>query len=78
MSSAIGSVTHAQGVCCALELVIKLEHSRVHTLHARFICIYTEMKVSTCTIDDPYLHIVLGCAHEQKAHGLHWIGVAKA
>ena len=27
----------------------------------------------TCTsVDDLYLHIVLGCAHEQKIHGLQW------
>jgi hypothetical protein len=26
--------------------------------------------------DNPYLRIVLGCAHEQKAHGLGSIGVA--
>jgi hypothetical protein len=43
---------------------LKLELSRAHTL---------------TVADNPYLRIVLGCAHEQNAHGLQWvvsIGVA--
>ena len=25
------------------------------------------------SVDNLHLHIVLGCAHEQKAHGLQWL-----
>jgi hypothetical protein len=49
-----------------------------------FTCISasTSINFENCSAyasDDPYLRIVLGYAHEQKAHGLYWvesIGVA--
>jgi hypothetical protein len=37
------------------------------------------MRAAAPVADDPYLCIMLGCAHEQKAYGLEWaesIGVA--
>jgi hypothetical protein len=37
------------------------------------------MRAAVPVPDDPYLRIMLGCAYEQKAHGLQWaesIGVA--
>jgi hypothetical protein len=54
-----------------------------HIPRARYICIdiYLHRDESLYWADDPYLQIVLGCAHEQKAHiySLQWvesIGVA--
>ena len=36
-----------------------------------------DLNIELECVDDLYLHITLNyCAHEQKAHGLQWIGVA--
>lgn len=61
-------------------MVPKLELSRVHTLCAA-LSLHTVVHLSAhCSmgvlVDDLYLHIILGCAHEQKAHWVRLMGVA--
>jgi hypothetical protein len=62
-------------LACTVSNCIILELCRAHTPRARCICIQhiqCRDEISTATMpvaDDPYLRIVVGCAHEQKAHG---------
>jgi hypothetical protein len=60
-------VAQAHAITRALYSVEHIPH-----VHCIIIRIYLHSK-RAYVADDPYLCIVLGCAYEQKAHGLQWV-----